>query len=79
MDRKTRRREFGQLVDGDAVYVASSAKLRRLGDEALVKLFAIALYCYRAVSYSLFLLKKLADRGVNTEPLVAAVKEHHRL
>lgn len=79
LDRRTRRREFGQLVDGDAVYVASPAKLRRLGDEALVKLFAIALHCYRAISYSLFLLKELAERGVNTEPLIASVKEHHRL
>ena len=65
MTRPQRRREFRQIVDGDAVYFPARDRIDELSDAQVLKLLAIALLSYNALSFGLHLLDVLAARGID--------------
>lgn len=79
LDRRTRRREFRQIVDGDAVFVPKQERLERMATEEVYRLLAIMLLSYRAVSFALYLIELLGNRGEDAAKLKEIVIDEFRL
>jgi FkbM family methyltransferase len=70
---QAKRRDIGQLIDADAVYLTDFTRWDHLPDEELKRLFLILTLCYPAISAALRLAGLLLARGALPEAL------HHRL
>ena len=70
---EAKRRDIGQLIDADAVYLRDFTTWDRLPVEDLKRLFLILTLCYPAISASLRLAGLLAVKDALPTPL------HHRL
>jgi FkbM family methyltransferase len=60
---ETKRRDIGQVIDADAVYLTDFTSWDRLPEEELKRLFLILALCYPAISATLRLAGILLARG----------------
>lgn len=66
---EAKRRDIGQLIDADAVYLTDVTGWDRLPDEELKRLFLILTLCYPAIGATLRLAGLLAVRGILPQTL----------
>lgn len=68
------RRELNQLIDADAIFIPHHSRWQNMEKSELLKLAAILLFCYRAVSISLHLLDIIQSQGHDMEKLRLAIR-----
>lgn len=66
---EAKRRDMGQWIDADAVYLADFTRWDALTDEDLKRLFFILTLCYPAKSATLRLARSLVEKGALTQDL----------
>ncbi|MFN4202973.1 MAG: FkbM family methyltransferase [Tabrizicola sp.] len=73
---KAKRRDIGQWIDADAVYLADFTRWETLSSPGLIRLFLIVTLCYPALGATLRLAGLLSARGLLPDGIIRRLVQH---